>query len=259
MMNDHTPRAAWFRGSNVPCDPANPPGSRAYRLILLGPPGVGKGTQAELLCAALHTCHLSTGDVFRAAKCEGETSPAVAAALTAMSRGELVSDELVIETVRERCRCLACGGGFLLDGFPRTLPQAEWLERTLMTLGVGLDGVISYELSLDEIVDRIGGRRTCGGCKAVYHVTARPPATAGICDRCGGALVQREDDRPDVVRVRMNAYREATEPLCEYYAKRDELVSVAASGKPAEILATTLAALEARLLQREGVAARCVS
>lgn len=220
---------------------------------------MGKGTQAELLSDRLRTCHLSTGDVFRAAKCDENSSAAVLAALAAMSRGELVSDELVIETVRERSGCLRCEGGFLLDGFPRTLLQAQWLQLLLEELGVALDGVVSYELALEEIVERIGGRRTCTDCEAVYHVTARPPAQAGTCNRCGGALRQREDDRPEVVRIRMDVYRKATAPLGEFNAQRKELISIPAGGEPGEILEQTLAALHARLDQRERVAKNCPS
>jgi adenylate kinase len=223
------------------------PHDRPHRLALFGPPGVGKGTQAELLTHVLGTCHLSTGDVFRAAQCAGEQSPAVREALDAMRRGELVSDALVVALVRERARCLRCRGGFLLDGFPRTIAQAEALDALLAEQGVSLDAVLDYELPTDEIVARLTGRRTCPSCKAVYHVAARPPAAAGVCDRCGGGLVQREDDRPESVRVRMQAYRASTRPLTEYYGRTGRLAAIQASGTPAEILERTLAALGPRL------------
>ena len=188
MAMDSPPnRAGWFRGSDFACEPGPSSRDRIYRLVLLGPPGVGKGTQAELLCDRLGTCHLSTGDLFRAGTCTAEPSPAMTAALEAMHRGELVSDELVMSMVRERCGCLRCHGGFLLDGIPRTLGQAEALEVILERLGVALDAVLSYELPLDEIVARLGGRRTCRDCKAVYHLTSRPPMVDETCDRCGGA------------------------------------------------------------------------
>jgi adenylate kinase len=221
------------------------PNDRPYRMVLFGPPGVGKGTQAELLTRVLGTCHLSTGDVFRAAPCEGEQSPAVREALDAMRRGELVSDALVVALVRERAHCLRCRGGFLLDGFPRTLAQAEALDELLAEQVVSLDAVVDYELPLEEIVARLGGRRTCPGCKAVYHVATRPPAAAGVCDRCGGGLVQREDDRPEAVRVRMQSYQASRRPLTEYYGRTGKLVTIQASGTPAEILERTLAALRA--------------
>lgn len=246
-MSGHPTRQGWFRGPIAQCDPVPPRPDRIFRLILLGPPGVGKGTQAELLADRLRACHLSTGDLFRAAKCQADPSPAMASALEAMRRGELVSDELVMELVRERKRCLRCHGGFILDGVPRTITQAEALDELLDELNVGLDAVLSYELPLEEIVDRIGGRRTCGQCKAVYHIKARPPQRAGVCDQCGGRLVQREDDHPDSVRVRMQAYARATEPLIEFYTSRNDLVSIRADGSPEDILEQTLNCLESHL------------
>lgn len=238
-----TDRAAWFRGGEARCEPQPEDRDRTYRLVLLGPPGVGKGTQAERLCGALGTCHLSTGDVFRAAQCLEDSSPALKSALGAMRRGELVSDLTVIDMVRERAGCLRCRGGFLLDGFPRTVSQAEALDSLLAQQGVFLDAVLSYELPIDEIVDRLGGRRTCSKCKAVYHTTAQPPKVEGVCDHCGGALVQREDDRPEAIRVRMAAYEESTRPLADYYAERGKLVVVAANGTPDEIFDRTIQAL----------------
>jgi adenylate kinase len=217
--------------------------------VLLGPPGVGKGTQAELLCKTLGTCHLSTGDVLRAAQCQTEHSPALQAALEAMNRGELVSDSLVVSLVGERSGCLRCGGGFLLDGFPRTAAQAEALDELLDRQGVRLDAVLSYELPLNEIVDRLGGRRTCSKCKAVFHVTARPSHRGGICDICGGELVQREDDRPDSIRVRMKAYEESTRPLADYYQRTGRLMTISAAGSPEAILERTLTALQRRAVE----------
>jgi adenylate kinase len=237
-------RAAWFEGGEAKCDVTPASSTRAFRLVLLGPPGVGKGTQAELLCKALGTCHLSTGDVFRAAQCQTEHSPALKSALDAMRRGELVSDGLVVSMVSERSGCLSCYGGFLLDGFPRTVAQAEALDELLEQQGVSLDAVLSYELPLAEIVDRLSGRRTCSRCKMVFHVTARPPAREGVCDSCGGELIQREDDRPDSIRVRMQAYEESTRPLATYYQHTGRLRTISAAGTPEAILERSLATLK---------------
>jgi adenylate kinase len=245
-------RMAWFCGRESQCEPPTPHTGKAYRLVLLGPPGVGKGTQAELLCEALGTCHLSTGDIFRAAQCEREPSPALKQALAAMRRGELVSDDVVVAIVRERAGCLRCRGGFLLDGFPRTCAQAEALDTLLDDQDVSLDAVLSYELPLEEIVARLSGRRTCVACKAVYHIVMRPPKVRGVCDHCGGELIQREDDRPESVRTRMRAYEKCTRPLMDYYASRGYLVPVLASGTPEEILKRSLCLLNKRFV-RSGV------
>ena len=236
-------RAAWIKGPAFQCNP--PPAAkaeRAWRLVLLGAPGVGKGTQAELLRDRLGACPLSTGDVFRAAKTipEADRSPAMAAALEHMRKGELVPDATVLDMVRERKECLRCPGGFLLDGFPRTVAQAEALAALLVEVGVKLDAVVNFCLPIDEIVARLSGRRTCAACKSVFHVTGRPPKVEGVCDHCGGQLVQREDDRPESVRVRMEAYDRSTAPLTDYFQKRGLLVQVDAHGSPEEIFQRTL-------------------
>ena len=246
-MNVKPDRTAWLKGGTAQF-PATPrPGARPCRLILRGAPGVGKGTQAELLSERLGPSHLSTGDVFRAAKSlnSAERSPALNAALDAMRRGELVSDETVIEMVRERASCLRDPGGFLLDGYPRTVAQAEALDQLLKREGLRLDAVLSYDLPIDTIVARLSGRRTCGQCKAVFHVQTRPPKADGVCDHCGGALVQREDDRPEAVRVRMETYERSTAPLADYYRQRGLLKSVVATGTPEEIYQRTVALLGA--------------
>ena len=238
-------RKAWLQGPAARCNLPPEPNDRPRRLVLLGAPGVGKGTQAEMLCAQLGACHLSTGDIFRAAKSIDacDRSPALSAALQFMRRGELVPDQTVLALVSERIACLKCGGGFLLDGFPRTVAQAEALEQLLGRNRLNLDAVISYELPIDQIVARLSGRRTCPDCKAVFHVTALPPRVAGICDHCGATLYQREDDRPDSVRVRMKAYETSTAPLADFYRTREILCPVSAEGTPEQICARTLAAL----------------
>ena len=241
-------RASWLKGPSSKCN-VEPAGSgRAWRLVLLGAPGVGKGTQAELLSQRLGACHLSTGDVFRAAKglSECERSPAMNEALGYMKRGELVPDATVLAMVSERVGCLKCGGGCLLDGFPRTVAQAEALQDLLNRNNIKLDAVLDYQLPLDEIVSRLSGRRTCSKCKAVFHVTGRPPKKAGVCDNCGGELVQREDDRPEAIRVRMAAYDKSTSPLTAFYKRLGILVTVPAAGKPEEIFERTLGLMGAK-------------
>ncbi|HXR45860.1 MAG TPA: nucleoside monophosphate kinase [Candidatus Limnocylindrales bacterium] len=240
-------RAAWLKASNAVC--SNPPlkaPAKAWRLVLLGSPGVGKGTQAELLHQRLGSCHLSTGDVFRAAKSlpDGQRSPAMDQALEFMRRGELVPDKTVLDMISERLRCLHCCGGFLLDGFPRTVAQADALEKLILHEEVVLTAVLNYELPLEEIVARISGRRTCTKCKAVYHVTSRPPRVADVCDNCGGKLFLREDDRPESVRVRMAAYEKSTRPLIHFYQQRGLLVPIVAGGTPEETFQRTMIALE---------------
>lgn len=242
MRND---RAAWLQGPSAQCTPVPEPSANPYRLILLGAPGVGKGTQADLLHQRLRACHLSTGDVFRAAgkQSECELSPAMKSALDYMRRGELVPDSTVWDMVRERSGCLRCGDGFLLDGFPRTLAQAESLKQLMESECLLLTAVLNYELPVNEIVARLSGRRTCEKCKAVFHLTERPPKAAGICDRCGGSLYQREDDRPESIKTRLEAYERSTAPLIDFYKNLGLLLPIAATGSPESICERTLAAL----------------
>ena len=247
-MNARNDRGRWLKGPSGRCSVPPKPQSRPRHLVLLGAPGVGKGTQAELLSERLGPCQLSTGDIFRAAKSVDacECSPALLQALDAMRKGELVSDETVLAMVRERGVCLRCHGGFLLDGFPRTVAQAEALSDLLEEKRIRLDAVISYELPLSTIVARLSGRRTCEKCKAVYHVETKPAKVEDVCDHCGGALVQREDDRPESVKVRMAAYESSTAPLADYYRTLDLLVPVSAEGSPEGIYQRTVEALDAR-------------
>jgi adenylate kinase len=239
-------RVAWIQGGNFKCEVLPSPPPRVFRLVLLGAPGVGKGTQAELLCERLGTCHLSTGDIFRAAKClaENERSPALEAALGYMKRGDLVPDQTVLDLIRERTSCLRCRGGFLLDGFPRTVTQAEAFATILEREDIPLNAVLNYDLPIEKVVARLSGRRTCPGCKAVFHVTGRPPRVEGVCDHCGAKLQQREDDRPEAVRVRMEVYDKSTKPLTEFYQKLGLLVTIEAEGTPEEIYQRTLDALD---------------
>jgi adenylate kinase len=245
-MSTQKIRIAWIKGGPVKCDilPQRP--ARLYHLVLLGAPGVGKGTQAELLCERLGTCHLSTGDIFRAAKnlADNERTPALKSAIQYMQRGDLVPDQTVLDLIAERTSCLRCEAGFLLDGFPRTAPQAEAFAKIMEREKISLDAVLNYELPIGKIVARLSGRRTCPNCKAVFHVTTLPPRVEGVCDHCGTKLQQREDDRPEAVRVRMEVYEKSTKPLIDFYQKRGLLVTVEAEGTPEEIYQRTLTALD---------------
>ncbi len=246
-MSGRADRAAWLVDPQAQCG-TPPEASRPHRLVLLGAPGVGKGTQAALLASRLGCCHLSTGDVFRAARLQApcDRTPALNAAISAMERGELVSDETVLQIIAERAGCLRCAGGFLLDGFPRTLAQAQALEELLDAEHVRLDAAISYELPMQLVVARIAGRRVCPGCKAVFHVQGQPPRRAGYCDACGTALVQRDDDHPRAVRVRLQAYQRTTAPLTHFFEHRGLLRVVPADGSPEEVFSRTLSLLGVR-------------
>ena len=250
-------RNAWLKGGAAQCQMQADVQPNPYRLVLLGAPGVGKGTQAELLSERLGACHLSTGDIFRAAKTlsECDRTPSMTNALEFMRRGDLVPDETVLGLIIERGKCLRCRGGFLLDGFPRTVAQAQALDKCLVENDIQLGAVLSYELPLEKIVSRLSGRRMCPTCKAVYHVETRPPKMKGICDACGTALFQREDDRAESVRVRMDVYEKSTSPLTDFYGRTGLLVSVSAEGTPEEIFDRTIHALEKRQV---GIIARPV-
>ncbi len=244
----HPNRDGWFSDGNVPCDPVPPLSKRPLRMVLMGPPGVGKGTQATRICKSFRTCHLATGDLFRNAQCEGPATPAMKAALAAMQQGRLVPDDVVIEMVRERSGCLKCQGGCLLDGFPRTVRQAEALDQMLDEFGAHLDAVIAFEMAIEAIVARLGGRRTCRSCRAVFHETSNPPATPGICDQCGGNLVRREDDTPEAIRTRMEVYDHESRPLMEYYDAGGRLLRVTADGSPQEVFNRTIGCLSSFLV-----------
>ncbi len=249
-------RAAWLQGPSAQCSVVPETVQTPCRIVLLGAPGVGKGTQAELLNLRLGACHLSTGDVFRAAKGRDECllSPAMKAALEYMRRGDLVPDATVWDMVRERSGCLRCGGGFILDGFPRTLVQAVSLKQLMEEEGLALTAVVNYELPVSAIVARLSGRRTCKNCKAVFHATERPPKVAGKCDHCGGELFQREDDRPESIKIRLEAYDRSTAPLIAFYQNLGLLLSVAATGSPEDICGRTLASLAAWRTRNSGPA-----
>ncbi len=184
------------------------------KLILLGAPGAGKGTQAERLNKELNVPTISTGDILRAAIKQG--TPTGLKAEAYMKAGKLVPDDVIIGIITERVAQEDCRNGFILDGVPRTIAQAEALEEA----GILFDDVISIEISDEVITERMSGRRVCEHCGATYHLVAVPPKTPGICDRCGGKLIQRHDDEPETVKARLEVYHKETEPLKDFYAKR---------------------------------------
>ncbi|MEW6622263.1 MAG: adenylate kinase [Bacillota bacterium] len=185
------------------------------RIILMGPPGAGKGTQAERLIELLGIPHISTGDMFRRAMAEGTELGKQAKGF--MDRGELVPDEVTIGIVRERLMEPDCEGGFMLDGFPRTVPQAKALDKILEELGQQLDAVINISVPQEELITRLTGRRVCKKCGATYHVVFNPPAGEGRCDKCQGEIYQRDDDKVETVGKRLQVYFKNTEPLINYY------------------------------------------
>jgi adenylate kinase len=193
-------------------------------LILLGPPGAGKGTQAALLAEKKSLAHIATGDMFREAMRSGSEVGQQAKAY--YDRGELVPDALTIRMLLERIARPDCAGGCMLDGFPRNLEQAKALDAALSERGQAVDRVAYIRVGEEELIQRLGGRWTCRGCGAVYHERNSPPATPGRCDQCGGELYQRSDDQPDTVRHRLGVYFENTAPLVEYYRQGSKLVEV---------------------------------
>ena len=190
------------------------------KLILLGAPGAGKGTQAEILSEKLGIPTISTGNILRAAIKEG--TPTGLKAKAFMDEGKLVPDEVIIGIINERVAKEDCANGYILDGVPRTIGQAEAMEQA----GIIFDNVVSIEIADETIVDRMSGRRVCESCGASYHLVAVPPKTAGVCDKCGGKLIQRKDDEPATVKARLEVYHKETEPLKAFYAERGLLRSV---------------------------------
>ena len=209
------------------------------KLILLGAPGAGKGTQAEILCDKLHIPTISTGNILRAAVKDG--TPMGLKAKSFMDAGALVPDDVIVGIVKE---CLAqpdCANGFILDGMPRTIVQAEALEK----MGVEIDKALNILADESLIIERMSGRRVCAKCGASYHIKNKPSAKEGICDRCGGELVIRKDDQPETVRDRLKAYHEQTEPLVGYYRERGKLIDIPDQGSIEATNAYILKVLEA--------------
>lgn len=211
------------------------------RIILLGPPGAGKGTQAKLLIERLQVPQISTGDMLRAAVKDG--TPLGRQAKAFMDRGALVPDDVIIGLVRERLQNPDCTRGYILDGFPRTVAQAEALEKTLADLRLSLDHVLCLDVPSEDLVIRIAGRRTCRQCGAMSHVRFSPTKRDGICDACGGETYQRDDDREETVRRRLTVYADQTAPLVRFYEGRGLLRRVAGTGEIGEIFARMVQSL----------------
>jgi adenylate kinase len=213
------------------------------RLVLLGPPGAGKGTQARMLEAQLKAPQIASGDLLRTAV--RNRTALGAEAKSYMDKGALVPDELVLKLIEERLNQRGAQGGFILDGFPRTVAQAEALARMLETRKERLDKVVAIIVPNDEIIKRISGRRTCRNCGAMYHVIYDPPRNVNICNQCNGELYQREDDAEDTVRMRLEVYAESTKPLLDHYGRLGLLAQIDGLGRPDDI--------EQRILEAVGV------
>ncbi len=211
------------------------------RLVLLGAPGAGKGTQAVVISEKLDIPHISTGDIFRSHIRSGTELGLKAKQY--IDEGKLVPDELTIEIVKNRIAQDDCCRGFILDGFPRTIPQADYLEEALGELGKELDCVLNLHVPDEEIIRRLSGRRVCPHCGASYHILYKPTKTEGVCDVCGNKTVQRDDDREETVLKRLNAYHEQTEPLIRYYEKKGKLVTVVGRERVEDTSAAVLQAL----------------
>ena len=194
------------------------------KIIMLGAPGAGKGTQAKMIAAKYNIPHISTGDIFRANIKNGTELGAKAKEY--MDKGLLVPDELVVDLVIDRFKEPDCKNGYVLDGFPRTIPQAEALDKALTAIGESVDYAINVEVTDENIVRRMGGRRACVGCGATYHIVYSPTKVEGKCDTCGGDLIIRDDDKPETVQNRLAVYHEQTQPLIDYYTNKGIIAEV---------------------------------
>ena len=211
------------------------------RLVLVGPPGAGKGTQAEFISAHLSVPKISTGDIFRANVSQG--TPLGREAKKFMDAGDLVPDEITVGMVRDRLAQDDATKGFLLDGFPRNVPQARTLDDLLLSAGTPLDVVLELVVDDDEVVRRLSGRRTCRNCGHIWHVDFDPPTVEGVCDSCGGELFQRDDDKPETIRHRLEVYYEQTAPLVSYYAEERLLVGIDAMGPVDDVTERAISSL----------------
>ncbi|MBR5659846.1 MAG: adenylate kinase [Lachnospiraceae bacterium] len=205
------------------------------KIIMLGAPGAGKGTQAKLIADQYQIPHISTGDIFRANIKNGTELGKKAKSY--MDQGLLVPDELVVDLVVDRVAQDDCENGYVLDGFPRTIPQATALDEALIKKGTGIDYALNVDVPDENIIRRMSGRRACVNCGATYHIVHIPTKVEGICDRCGSELILRDDDKPETVQKRLNVYHEQTQPLIDYYSKAGILVSVDGTKDMMEVFA----------------------
>lgn len=212
------------------------------KVVMLGAPGAGKGTQAKMIATKYNVPHISTGDIFRANIKEGTELGKKAKSY--MDQGLLVPDELVVDLVVDRLQQEDCKDGYILDGFPRTIPQAEALDAALSKLNTKLDVALDIDVADDFIVKRMGGRRACLGCGATYHIVNIPPKKEGICDTCGAELVLRDDDKPETVEKRLLVYHEQTQPLIDYYKNSGILVTLDGTKDMNEVFANICSVLE---------------
>jgi len=215
------------------------------RVVLLGPPGAGKGTQAKLLQEKFAACQVSTGDILR--KAVAEQTALGKEASDYINHGALVPDSVIVNLVVERLREKDCEPGFILDGFPRTIPQAESLDAILKKMGLNLNCVLSVQVPEEIIIERLAGRRTCKNCGALSHMVFNPQKRAGVCDRCGGELYQRDDDREETVANRLKVYDSQTAPLMSYYRERGLLSEIDGVGEIDEIRSRVTQALGDRV------------
>ncbi len=213
------------------------------KIIMLGAPGAGKGTQAKRIADKWKLPHISTGDIFRANIKNGTELGMEAKKY--MDKGALVPDELTVKILLDRVSAKDCEDGYVLDGFPRTIPQAEVLDKALEELGDSIDYAINVDVPDDSIISRMSGRRACVSCGATYHVEFAPTKTEGICDRCGKELILREDDKPETVKKRLMVYHEQTQPLIDYYAGKNILKSVDGTKDMEEVFKDITSILEA--------------
>ncbi len=216
----------------------------AIRAVLLGAPGAGKGTQAKMLIEKFKIPQISTGDILRKAVADG--TPLGKEAKVIMDQGGLVSDKIVLGLVEERIKQPDCKAGFILDGFPRNTAQAEALDKILSGTGMPLTIALNIDVDMNDLLKRLTGRRTCKGCQQMYNIYFSAPKKEGVCDKCGGALFQRDDDKEETIKKRLDVYQKQTAPLIDYYSKKKIMKTVMGTGSIDEIFKKVVAALEGK-------------